>query len=199
MGTRILGIDPGINHTGWGVVEFDGPAVRLVAGGVIEPDRALPLARRLKTIAEGLSEVCREHAPDRAACEKVFVNMNPQSTLVLGQARGAAITAAAFAGLDVDEYTPSEIKQALTGSGRALKEDIQRIVAILLGLGEVLPSDESDAIACAICSAHSHAVRTIQAAAPRPGAYANQRTRGVRTGKSRRAWTQTLRNKGVIP
>ena len=126
---RILGIDPGLNHTGWGIVDAEGSSCRRVASGVIDVPKG-ETAERLGTIARELTQIIARHAPTEAACERVFVNVNPQSTLLLGQARGAALCAADLADLRVEEFTPSEIKQAVTGSGRADKLMVQEMVKI---------------------------------------------------------------------
>lgn len=158
---RILGIDPGLNHTGWGIVDAEGSSCRRVASGVIDVPKG-ETAERLGTIARELTEIIARHAPTEAACERVFVNVNPQSTLLLGQARGAALCAADLAGLRVEEFTPSEIKQAVTGSGRADKLMVQEMVMRLLALPEAPRPDEADALACAICSASMHRMRALE-------------------------------------
>jgi crossover junction endodeoxyribonuclease RuvC len=151
---RILGIDPGLNRTGYGVVEVRGAALHWVDSGVIRvPAGALP--QRLHAILRELREVIERHAPDEASVEKVFVNVNPQSTLLLGQARGAAICAAVAAQLAVHEYTALQVKQAVTGYGHADKGQMQRMVQRLLALDSAPPSDAADALACAICHAHA--------------------------------------------
>ncbi|HMS78180.1 MAG TPA: crossover junction endodeoxyribonuclease RuvC [Burkholderiaceae bacterium] len=155
---RILGIDPGLRLTGFGVVERHG-ANRLayVASGVIRvPDGELPV--RLATIFAQLREVIAEYRPDAAAVEKVFVNVNPHSTLLLGQARGAAICAAATSGLPVAEYTALQVKQAVVGYGRATKEQVQAMVVRLLALPGTPSKDAADALACAACHAHGGAL-----------------------------------------
>ena len=155
---RILGIDPGLRLTGFGVVERHG-ANRLayVASGVIRvPDGELPV--RLATIFAQLREVIAEYRPDAAAVEKVFVNVNPHSTLLLGQARGAAICAAATSGLPVAEYTALQVKQAVVGYGRATKEQVQAMVVRLLALPGTPSADAADALACAACHAHGGAM-----------------------------------------
>jgi crossover junction endodeoxyribonuclease RuvC len=151
---RILGIDPGLGITGYGVVEKEGAALLYVASGRIVSDEKHPLAARLATILEGLDEVIRTYAPGEVAVEKVFVNVNPNSTLLLGQARGAAICAAVLARLPVSEYTALQVKQAVVGQGHARKEQVQEMVKRLLRLPAVAGTDASDALACAICHAH---------------------------------------------
>lgn len=151
---RILGIDPGLGITGYGVVEKAGSKLVYVASGRVRSNDALPLAGRLSTILLGLSEVIETYAPVEVAVEKVFVNVNPHSTLLLGQARGAAICAAVMARLPVSEYSAMQVKQAVVGQGRAKKEQVQEMVRRLLGLSGCPGEDAADALACAICHAH---------------------------------------------
>jgi crossover junction endodeoxyribonuclease RuvC len=153
-GIRILGIDPGLGITGYGVVEKDGSTLVYVASGRIVSDQKQDLARRLATILAGLDQVIREFTPMEVAVEKVFVNVNPSSTLLLGQARGAAICAAVMARLPVAEYTALQVKQAVVGQGHARKEQVQEMVKRLLCLPGYAGTDASDALACAICHAH---------------------------------------------
>ncbi len=150
---RILGVDPGLRATGFGVIERCGSGLRYVASGVIRvPEGELPM--RLAMIYAQLREVIERYEPGVAAVEKVFVNVNPQSTLLLGQARGAAITALASAGLPVSEYTALQVKQAVVGYGRASKEQVQAMVVRLLALPGTPSKDAADALACATCHAH---------------------------------------------
>ncbi|HNQ56338.1 MAG TPA: crossover junction endodeoxyribonuclease RuvC [Candidatus Desulfobacillus denitrificans] len=151
---RILGIDPGLRITGFGIIEKAGSRLAYVASGCVKTpeDGSLPL--RLKTILGGLREVIAEHRPQQIAVEIVFVNVNPQSTLLLGQARGAAICAAVDADLPIAEYTALQVKQSVVGNGHAAKEQVQHMVRHLLALpGDPRP-DAADALACAICHAH---------------------------------------------
>ena len=151
---RILGIDPGLGITGYGVVEKDGSALQYVASGrIVSNDRDV-LSARLSTILEGLAEVIGSFHPGEVAVEKVFVNVNPNSTLLLGQARGAAICAAVMARLPVAEYTALQVKQSVVGQGHARKEQVQEMVRRLLKLPAAPGTDASDALACAICHAH---------------------------------------------
>lgn len=150
---RILGIDPGLRVTGFGLVQQTGQRLAYVTSGCIRTaDAQLP--ERIKTILEGLAEVMEQGQPDHVAIEKVFVNVNPQSTLLLGQARGAAICAAVGRSLPVAEYTALQVKQAVVGNGHAKKEQVQEMVRRLLTLPGVPGSDAADALACAICHAH---------------------------------------------
>jgi len=154
-GVRILGIDPGLGVTGYGVVEKEGASLAYVASGRIVSDEKQDLSLRLATILAGLDEVIRSFAPMEVAVEKVFVNVNPRSTLLLGQARGAAICAAVIARLPVAEYTALQVKQAVVGQGHAAKEQVQEMVKRLLRLPGYPGSDAADALACAICHAHA--------------------------------------------
>ena len=151
---RILGIDPGLGITGYGVVEKRGATLSYVASGRIVSDGKQALAERLAVILEGLEEVIASFEPGEVAVEKVFVNVNPQSTLLLGQARGAAICAAVMARLPVSEYTALQVKQAVVGMGHARKEQVQEMVKRLLALPVAPGTDAADALACAICHAH---------------------------------------------
>jgi crossover junction endodeoxyribonuclease RuvC len=151
--TRILGIDPGLRITGYGVLDKVGQQLHYVASGCIStPDGELP--ERLKAILDSLGEVIALHQPQQVAVEKVFVNVNPQSTLSLGQARGAAICAAVLANLPVSEYTALQVKQAVVGNGHANKGQVQQMVQRLLKLPGIPGPDAADALASAICHAH---------------------------------------------
>lgn len=153
---RILGIDPGLRSTGFGVVAVSGNALSYVSCGCIRSrDGELPV--RLKVILDDLAEVIARHQPTEAAIEQVFVNVNPHSTLLLGQARGAAISAAVLAGLPVTEYTALQVKQAVVGHGKAAKEQVQHMVRRLLRLPSEPSPDAADALACAIAHAHAAA------------------------------------------
>lgn len=156
---RILGIDPGLRLTGFGVIEKAGEQLAYVASGTIKTtsgrgDELEDLPSRLKTILDGLFEVIATYSPEQVAVEKVFVNVNPQSTLLLGQARGAAISAAVIRQLPVAEYTALQVKQSVVGNGHAAKEQVQEMVKRLLNLPAVPKPDSADALACAICHAH---------------------------------------------
>lgn len=151
---KILGIDPGLRTTGFGVIRKQGGKLAYVASGIIKtPEADLP--QRLKTILAGVGEIIRTYVPDCAAIEKVFVNVNPQSTLLLGQARGAAICALVSAELAVAEYTALQIKQAVAGHGKAQKRQVQEMVQRLLLLPGLPSTDAADALGVAICHAHS--------------------------------------------
>jgi crossover junction endodeoxyribonuclease RuvC len=150
---RILGIDPGLRVTGFGVLDRNGHRLSYVASGCIRVPTG-GLAARIEAILEGLIEVIGEYRPQQVALEKVFVNKNPQSTLLLGQARGTAICAAVLSHLPVAEYTALQVKQAVVGNGHATKEQVQQMVRRLLGLEGNPGPDAADALACAICHAH---------------------------------------------
>ncbi len=154
MAARILGIDPGLQSTGFGVIEQANKKLLYIASGMIKTGTGGELPARLKIILEGLAEVIETYSPDQVAIEKVFVNVNPQSTLLLGQARGAAISAAVLRSLPVAEYTALQIKQAVVGNGHAAKEQVQEMVKRLLSLSSAPRADSADALACAICHAN---------------------------------------------
>ena len=151
---RILGIDPGLRTTGFGVLERHGHKLVYVASGTIKSNGNADLPSRLKTLYDGVSELVSTYRPDCASIEKVFVNVNPQSTLMLGQARGAAICAIVLSNLELNEYTALQVKQAVVGNGHAKKEQVQEMVKRLLCLGGAPSPDAADALACAICHAH---------------------------------------------
>lgn len=151
---RILGIDPGLRVTGYGVIEKEGHTLKYLDSGVIRTETG-PLPDRLGQIFAGIQEILGLYSPHETAIEKVFVNVNPQSTLLLGQARGAVISALVSQGRPVFEYTALQIKQAVVGHGHAEKGQVQEMVKRLMGLQKAPPTDPADALACAICHAHS--------------------------------------------
>lgn len=151
---RILGIDPGLRVTGYGAIERSGQKVTYLGSGVIRTPEKGSLPERLQAILSGLGEIIEAWKPEQIAVEKVFVNVNPQSTLLLGQARGAAICAAVLRQLPVSEYTALQVKQAVVGNGHADKEQVQEMVKRLLLLPKRPSADAADALACAICHAH---------------------------------------------
>ncbi len=186
---RILGIDPGLNRTGFGVIEVCGGQLRRIHAGVI---RVPPgeLAQRLGHILAELGTVIRDTQPTDAVVEKVFVNVNAQSTLLLGQARGAALCAAVAAGLRVHEYTALQVKQAVVGYGKADKIQVQKMVQRLLALDRAPALDAADALACSICHAHS-------AVALRAARVTATAARGARARGTRAAWREfALRTQG---
>ena len=150
---RILGVDPGLRVTGFGIIERSGSKLQYVTSGCVRSGVG-ELSVRLKTILDGLAEVIAANLPQEVAIEKVFVNVNAQSTLALGQARGTAICAAVLAGLPVSEYTALQVKQSVVGKGHAGKEQVQHMVRRLLALPGNPSPDAADALACAICHAH---------------------------------------------
>lgn len=150
---RILGIDPGLRITGFGVIDKNGSNLSYVSSGCIKTSEG-QLPSRLKLILDNVSEVISQYRPEHVVVEQVFVNINPQSTLLLGQARGAAICAAVMNNLMVAEYTALQIKQAVVGNGHAKKDQVQDMVMRLLNLTNNPSTDAADALACAICHAH---------------------------------------------
>lgn len=159
---RILGIDPGSVTTGFAVIEARGNRLKHLDSGPIRAGQG-DFPDRLRRIYEGIVTVVERHDPTDVAIEKVFVARNPDSAIKLGQARGAAICGALQAALPVHEYSPSEIKQAVVGGGRAAKEQVQHMVAMLLGIREALQADQADAMAVAVCHAHMAASKVAMA------------------------------------
>jgi len=151
---KILGLDPGLGTTGWGVIEADGNRLRHIANGQIRTDTAAPLPKRLAALADQLEALIAEQRPDAAAAEEVFVNKNPQSTLKLGQARGVVLMCAARAGIEVGEYSPTLVKKAVVGTGGAEKAQIHAMVSRLLPGAKIAGPDAADALAVAITHAH---------------------------------------------
>jgi len=148
---RLLGLDPGLRHTGWGIINSKDNKISWLASGNISPKISLSLSERLKEIHQGLDIIVKKYKPSVAAIEEVFVNMNGQSTLKLGMARGTAITACSINEMPVYEYAPTRVKQSVTGSGRSKKDQVASMVNILLPGCEIKSEDESDALAVAIC------------------------------------------------
>jgi crossover junction endodeoxyribonuclease RuvC len=159
---RIIGIDPGLRLTGFGLIEVHGTKLHYITSGVVKVPSAKQtgesLAPRLQVIFAEISQLIEGYQPTQAAIEKVFVNVNPASTLLLGQARGAALVALAHAHLPVSEYTALQIKKAVVGAGHAAKEQVQLMVQRLLNLPGLPSPDAADALACAICHAHGQAL-----------------------------------------
>lgn len=151
---RILGIDPGLNKTGWGIIDADQNRLHFVASGVVKTQASLPLDARLVLIDEGIGKAVNDWQPESAAIEETFVNNNPRSTLKLGMARGVALVSAARQGLMVGEYSPNLIKKSVVGTGHAAKEQIAMMVKTLLPKSGTVTEDEADALAVAICHAH---------------------------------------------
>lgn len=151
---RLIGLDPGLRATGWGVIDVSAGRLTHVGNGVLTTDGSAALAERLNQIHQGLIEVIGIWLPDAAAVEETFVNQNPSSTLKLGQARGAVLVAAAGAGLTVAEYAPNRIKKSVVGAGHASKAQIRAMVKMLLPGCAPAGEDAADALAVAICHAH---------------------------------------------
>ena len=167
---RILGIDPGSRHCGFGLVVAERGRTRYLASGRITLPTAVHLSERLSRLHDGLAEMITRHAPDSAAVEKVFFAKNVKSALSLGQARGVVLAALASAGIPVQEYSALEIKKAVVGYGRADKAQIQNMVVALLGLRSRPSEDEADALAVALCHTHASALNSrLQAALARHG------------------------------
>ena len=169
---RVLGIDPGLRNTGWGVIVVDGPRLRHVANGVIHSsaDKSTrDLAARLSVLFRGLCAVIAEHAPDAAAVEQTFVNKDASGTPKLGQARGIALLAPAEAGLAVGEYAPNAVKKTVVGVGHAGKEQVQHMVRVQLPGVAFAGPDAADALAIAICHAHHLQGRVLRIASSRQG------------------------------
>jgi crossover junction endodeoxyribonuclease RuvC len=151
---RIIGIDPGLRRTGWGIVDSEGSRLSFVASGTVRSEDAQSLAERLRQLHEGLTLVLRDGRPDEAAVEATFVNRDGAATLKLGQARGIAMLAPAQAGLPVAEYAPNQVKKTVVGAGHCDKRQIRTMVSVLLPKAEFDSDDAADALAIAICHAH---------------------------------------------
>jgi crossover junction endodeoxyribonuclease RuvC len=156
---RILGVDPGLRNTGWGVIEAQGSRLSFIACGRVRSDAALGMGQRLRQLHEGLMRVIADHAPHEAAIEETFVNRDPQSALKLAQARGVALTAPALAGLVIAEYTANLVKKTVVGAGHADKAQVQMMVRVLLPASAATSADATDALAVAICHAQHRGAR----------------------------------------
>jgi crossover junction endodeoxyribonuclease RuvC len=159
--TRIIGIDPGLRNTGWGVIEAEGSRLIYVADGSVHSDAACSLAERLLQIHQQLAEVLKAWSPDEAAIEETFVNKDARATLKLGQARGVAMLVPALAGLPVAEYPPNVVKKSVVGAGHAEKDQVKHMVKILLPRAQLNSADSVDALAIAICHAHHRGMQTL--------------------------------------
>ena len=183
---RLIGIDPGLQRTGWGVLAMQGSRLSHLSHGVIVSDSKLPLAERLCQLYRALDDLLAQWQPVEAAVEETFVNKNPTSTLKLGQARGVLLLAPAMAGIPVAEYSPNLIKKSVVGTGHAQKAQVAMMVATLLPAAGQVDGDAADALAVAICHAHLRRSRQIVAAAenqtPKP---AQGRRAGLRKGAGR--------------
>jgi crossover junction endodeoxyribonuclease RuvC len=151
---RIIGLDPGLRNTGWGVIEAEGSRLIYVADGAVHSDAEAPLAERLLQINTQVLAVLREFAPDEAAVEETFVNTDARATLKLGQARGAVMLAPASLKIPVAEYAPNQIKKSVVGAGHAEKQQVKHMVKLLLPKAALNTADSTDALAIAICHAH---------------------------------------------
>ena len=151
---RILGIDPGLRCTGWGLIDCEGARLSYVASGHVKSTSGEPLAYRLRELFDGISGTIASFGPREAAVEETFVNDNPRATLKLGQARGMALLAPAVAGLQVAEYPPNLVKKSVVGAGHADKKQVQAMIGYLLPKAKFDTADEADALAIAICHAH---------------------------------------------
>lgn len=163
---RLIGFDPGLRNTGWGVIESEGNRLRHVADGTVRPPADGDMATRLKALHDGLADILARFEPEEAAVEETFVNVNPESTLKLGQARGVVLLAPALVGIPVAEYSPNRIKKAVVGGGHAAKEQVQMMVSRLLPGCRFSGPDAADALAVAICHAHFAATRQRWQPAP---------------------------------
>jgi crossover junction endodeoxyribonuclease RuvC len=170
---RVIGLDPGLRRTGWGVIDAEGARLIHVANGSVGSDDSLSTAERLVQLQHGLAEVLETHAPDSAAVEETLVNKNAKATLKLGVARGVVLLTPALAGMPVAEYLPMIVKKAVVGTGHAAKEQVQMMVTRLLPGARLASGDAADALAVAICHAHHAATRA-------------QWTAGAGTGAGRR-------------
>jgi crossover junction endodeoxyribonuclease RuvC len=159
---RIIGIDPGLRKTGWGVIEQEGSRLSYIGCGSVEPDAALELGERLARLHEGLAAVFKVHMPDEAAVEETFVNKDARSALKLGHARGIAMLVPAQFGLRIGEYAPNQVKKTVVGSGHAEKHQIRMMVKILLPKADFRTDDAADALAVAITHAQNRGMRTLE-------------------------------------
>jgi crossover junction endodeoxyribonuclease RuvC len=160
---RILGIDPGLRRTGWGVVDVDGNRLMFVACGSVDTNERLPLATRLVAIHEGLLRIVADFRPDEAAVEATFVNKDATSTLKLGQARGIALLVPAKAGVAVSEYAPNLVKKTIVGSGHGEKAQIRMMIGVLLPKADPKSADAADALAIAVTHAHHRVSAVVKA------------------------------------
>lgn len=159
---RIIGIDPGLRRTGWGVIETLGNSLRFVASGTVTSDGDMDLASRLCQLHDGLADIVHSHQPDEAAVEQTFVNKDAVATLKLGQARGIAMLVPARAGLPVFEYAPNAVKKAVIGVGHGEKQQIHMMLKILMPKAEFKGNDAADALAIAICHARHLQSRVLR-------------------------------------
>ena len=156
---RILGVDPGLRNTGWGLIDCQGSRLSFVDCGRLQPDPSQGMGARLRDLHEGLMRIIADYAPHEAAVEETFVNRDPQSALKLGQARGVALAAPALAGLIVAEYAANVVKKTVVGAGHADKQQVQMMVRVLLPSSAAASADAADALAVAICHAQHRGAR----------------------------------------
>lgn len=162
---RIIGIDPGLRRTGWGVIESAGNSLGFVGCGCVETNERASLAERLATLHAGLAEILARFTPDEAAVEETFVNSDSRGALKLGQARGIALLVPAQAGLTVAEYAPNLVKKSVVGAGRAEKSQVRMMIGVLLPKANPNADDECDALAIAVCHAHHRVAVALKIAA----------------------------------
>lgn len=162
---RVLGIDPGLERTGWGIIDVDGSRLSFVTAGVIRSKSSEKMTVRLCRIDTDLTDIILQYKPQTAAIEETFVNKNAGSSLKLGQARGVAILAPARAGLDVAEYAANMVKKSVVGAGHAAKDQVAMMIKVLLPTSGELAADAADALAVAICHAHHAQSRRVMKAA----------------------------------
>jgi crossover junction endodeoxyribonuclease RuvC len=160
---RIIGVDPGLRRTGWGVIAAEGARRAFLACGVVESDEKRPLAERLRQLHDGLTEIMRLHRPDEAAIEETFVNRDAQATLKLGQARGVSLLVAALNDLAIAEYAPNQVKKTIVGAGHAEKAQIHAMVRVLLPDADPKTDDAADALAIALTHAQHRGVVDLAA------------------------------------
>ena len=158
---RIIGIDPGLRNTGWGIIAQDGSKLSYVADGAVHSDADKPLAERLLQIHVQLMDIIRAHEPDEAAIEETFVNTDARATLKLGQARGVIMLAPAMLQIPVAEYAPNTVKKTVVGAGHAGKDQVKHMVRLLLPRAQMKTADSTDALAIAICHAHHRGSQTL--------------------------------------
>jgi crossover junction endodeoxyribonuclease RuvC len=159
--TRIIGIDPGLRHTGWGMIATQSNKLSFIASGTVDTDSGAPLAQRLRALHDGLLIIVQNQMPDEAAVEATFVNRDGAATLKLGQARGICMLVPALAGLSVAEYAPNLVKKSVVGAGHADKAQIRTMVKLLLPRAEFKTEHAADALAIAICHAHHRAMSPV--------------------------------------
>ena len=158
---RIIGIDPGLRNTGWGIITQEGSKLTYVADGAVHSDAGLPLAERLLQIHQQLMDILLAHEPDEAAVEETFVNTDARATLKLGQARGVVMLVPAMLNIPVAEYAPNTVKKTVVGAGHAEKDQVKHMVRLLLPRAQMKTADSTDALAIAICHAHHRGSQTL--------------------------------------